>query len=135
MMHARRGAMLLEVMVAIALLAVTVSLCIKTLTAMGRQQLALGQRAYAAELANNLLERLRGHDWPAITPALAADLKLPADAAARLPAPQLDIEITPRKSPEAKQMTVIIRWQAGAGQTVRPVRLTTWVYRKGGPRP
>lgn len=135
MMRAQRGSMLLEVMVAIALLAVTVSLCIKTLTAMGRQQMALGQRAYAAELANNLLERLRGHDWPAITPALAAELKLPADAQQRLPAPQLDIQVAERKSPEAKQMTVIIRWQEGGGRQARPVRLTTWVYRKGGPRP
>jgi hypothetical protein len=135
MKHPRRGAMLLEVMVATALLAVTVSVCLKALTVMGRQQLALDRRACATEVASNLLERLSGLDWSALTPAMATEVRLPATAARRLPAPQLDVQVTPRKSPEAKQITVIIRWQAAASQSARPVRLTTWVYRRGGPQP
>lgn len=134
--RARRGAMLLEVMVATALLAVIVSICLKTLTAMGRQQMALDRRAYATEVANNLLERLSGYDGSALTPAIAAAVQLPEAAAQRLPAPRLEVRITPRESPEAKQITVIIRWRPeGSQQQLRPVRLTTWVYSLRGPQP
>ncbi len=134
--RARRGAMLLEVMVATALLAVIVSICLKTLTVMGRQQMALDRRAYATEVANNLLERLSGYDGSALTPAIAAAVQLPEAAAQRLPGPRLEVQITPRKSPEAKQITVIIRWRPeGSQQQLRPVRLTTWVYSLRGPQP
>lgn len=130
----RRAAVLLEVMVAVALLAAMFSVCLQALTAMARQRQVIARRACAVQEAANLLEQWTVRDWAAVTPEAVQSLDLSDEAKRMLPAGRLQVEVVPAgNGPDAKRITVVVRWQNRPGQQPAPVRLSAWVYGKGAP--
>ena len=132
-MRRRRAAILLETMIATAVLAALLAVISRAIVVTGCQQQQIGRRTWAAEAAENLQERLTSRPWNAITSALVAGVRLPAEVRRHLPAAHLQVEVVPTADrPLGKRITVTIHWENRAGRAARPVRLVTWVFRREG---
>jgi hypothetical protein len=104
------------------------------MTALGRQRQAVARRACAVQEAVNLLERWTVRDWAAVTPDAVRSLDLSDEAKRVLPAGKLQVEVVPAQNgPDAKRITVVVRWRNSPGRQAAPVRLSAWVHRKGAP--
>ena len=126
---ARRGIMLLEVIVAGVLLVAMMAICLQMLHATAGQHRATEMRHTAIREAANVMERLGAVPWDDLTVRGIAQMQLPKDAGRHLPGGKLEIEIAEAADhPEAKRITVRIRWQDRTGQLVRPVQLVAWRY-------
>lgn len=127
----RRGIMLLEVMVAAAVLGGLLAVCLQLVSAAAAQRRAAQQRAAALIELGNVMERLAVRPWSELAAAAAAE-KLPPDLAAALPGATLQVAVaTPAAEPGARQISAVLRWEDYNGQPVAPLRLTTWRYRGG----
>ncbi len=113
------------------LLAAMLTISLQMLSAKAAQQRSLDRRQIAAQQAANVMEHLAAVPWDELTPESARQLQLPEQAPRALPNGQLEIEISsPPEEPDAKRVTVEIRWRNGAGKLVSPVRLVTWRFRE-----
>jgi hypothetical protein len=129
-MMTRRGAMLLEMIVAGSLLGTLLVICAQLLAAAAAGRLAADQRQCAlAELAN-VMERVAARPWSELTDAAVAKEQLSPSAVSQLPAAELALEIaTEPNDSDAKRITIRLGWQDRAGQRPGPLTLTTWRYR------
>ena len=126
----RRGITILEVTVAGGLLAAMMAMCLQMLQATSAQHRAAEIRQTAIREAGNVVERLRGTPWDDLTDQNAEKMQLSEDARHGLPGGELNIELAQSPDvPDAKRITVRVRWQNRAGQFVRPVQLVVWRYR------
>jgi hypothetical protein len=126
----RRGAMLLETIVAGALLGTLLVLCLQLLGAAAAQRRAADQRQCAVQELANVVERVAARPWAELNTTALATEKLSPWAADQLPGAQLKIEVsTNTKQPEAKRIALSLRWQDRSGQLLPPLTITTWRYR------
>jgi len=96
----------------------------------GRQ--ASDRRIWALTEAQNTLERVSALPWESLDETGLAPLKLDEATAARLPEGRLNVAVKQVEGPPpAKRVTVTLLWKNRAGADEAPVRLTTWIYRKG----
>lgn len=129
----RRGFTLLEVSVAAAVLVMLMAVTVQMLGWAAGERRAAERRQWALQEATNVLERLTAQSWASLTAEAVASVELSPQARAVLPDAELKIEVTSRPGPpSAKQLVVDVRWQRPAGQSVASVRLSSWVYRRGG---
>ena len=125
----RRGMMLLEVIVAGALLLAMMAICLQMLHAAAGQHRATEIRQTAIREAANVMERLAAVPWHDLTAEGTGQIKLSADANRHLPGGKLDVELVESADhPEAKRIIVRVHWKDRAGQPVRPVQLVAWRY-------
>lgn len=128
-----RGFTLLEVAVAAAVLVLLMAVTVQMLGWAAAERRAAERRQWALQEATNVLERLTAQSWDSLTAEAVASVELSSQARAVLPDAELKIEVTNRPGPpSAKQLVVDVRWQRPAGQSVASVRLSSWVYRRGG---
>ncbi|HEV3021832.1 MAG TPA: hypothetical protein VGX76_05175 [Pirellulales bacterium] len=129
----RRGTTMIELCVAAALLAATLSAVVAMLGMVARQRRGAELRAQAIEQADNVLERLTAEPWDAISPQHAEELGLSAKIAAALPNGELRVEVTsPPASATTKRIDVSIAWSP-AGRDIQRVRLTTFAEQRNSP--
>ena len=122
---------LLEIAVTGTVLAALLAITVQFLgaTAAGRQ--ALRRHETAVREAANVMEHLAGKPWPELTPEGVQGSQLSEESLGVLPGAELEVDVAPTdQEPEGKRITVAIRWQEGAEQPGRSVRLTAWRYRK-----
>ncbi len=129
----RRGTTLLELIVAVALLAAMTAAAMQMLRVTAAQRRATSARQAAVLEAANLMERLAARSWDELTEEGVQDVELSPEARRRLPAGELEIDITsPTDQPDARRIALRLRWQGDSGQLLRPVRLLAWRYRGVG---
>ena len=127
------GFTLLEVSVAAVVLVLVMAITVQVLGWATAERRAAERRQWARQEATNVLERLTAQPWDRLTAESAAMLELSPQARAVLPEGELRIEVTSQPGPpRAKRLSVDVRWQRPAGQPDASVRLTTWVYPRGG---
>jgi|SRR5579872_3449115 len=126
----RSGSLLLELIVAGALLAVVMAAAIPTLGSIMRQRLFNQQRQAAILEVGNLMERLMTLTFDELTPERAAQFELSQPLEAQLAEPRLTITVD-TDDDAAKHVLIQLAWQIGPGRAAPPVRLAAWNYRGG----
>jgi hypothetical protein len=130
-MMVRRGFAVTELVVAGALLGALLAVCLQLLAATAAQRRAAAQRQLAILEAGNVMERLAARPWAELTPQAVAAVQLAPSVRDRLPGAELKVEVsTPSAEPGAKRIVVSLHWQDRAGQSVSPVKITTWRWGK-----
>jgi prepilin-type N-terminal cleavage/methylation domain-containing protein len=120
----RPGFSILEVTVALGIMAVVMSLIAQMGYWSLREKMLTEARQTALELSNNVLETARATPWDSLTPAWAAQQKLPDDMDTFLPRGKLAVSVDPEKS-GARRVTVVVSWQPGETEVWRKVQLVT----------
>ncbi len=127
----RRGLYLLEMSVAGVLLLALMTLCVRYFAVTATQRMALDQRQAALGEAANIMERATARPWSDLTAEELSKISLSPETKFALPEGELKIDLADEDAkPEAKRITVTIRWQDKEGQWVQPVRLAAWRYRR-----
>ena len=125
----QRGAILVEVGVALVVLSVAMILVAQMLAALGTQRRVAEQNALAQQEAANLMERLFATPWAELTQQAASQLNLSERCGPRLPGASLTAKVVPSDGPPAgKQLTIEIAWRGSQGAPARSVRLAAWRY-------
>jgi type II secretory pathway pseudopilin PulG len=122
---------LVELTVAAGILGMLLAVALQLLSATFAQRRAIDQRQLAIFEASNVLERLAARAWPDLTPQALAAEKPSAEVLKELPEAELNVEVTtPSAEPNAKRITVSLRWQDRNSRFLPPVKLTTWKYKR-----
>ncbi len=96
----------------------------------GRLHRATRWRAAALAEADNLMERVTAQPWNDLEPEKLAPFTLSDDFRSAVPNAALQLSVEPSaERPESRRISVEIAWPGPTGGAVRPVRLTSWVYR------
>ena len=130
------GFTIVEMIGALGLLAITISIVMPVFLIVARERYAAEQRQFAIQHAANLLEQPVTRRWSELE---VGELNLP-DASSELISllPKLERKLTVREVDDAiptRQITVSVRWQNGARQMVAPIQISTFVFRKKEDRP
>lgn len=127
--NSRRGMTLLEVGVALVILAAAMAALVELLSLSARQRRLDDQRSLAlVELANHA-ETLAVLPWEELTPETLATWQPSADFAALLPSAECDARVEEEAGPPpARRIELRIAWTNSVGEQVTPVQLTLWRY-------
>jgi len=129
MRRQRRGSLLLEASMAVALLALVFMAVSQLLAVAGRQRREAQWRWQATLEAANVLERVMARPWDELTTDGLAALTLSAQTARRLPDPRLRVDTQPLPGPPAaKRIRVRLDWVNLAGDRGQPVVLVAWKH-------
>ena len=125
----RRGMTLLEVGVALVILAAAMTALVQLLSLSARQRRLDDQRSLAlVELANHA-ESLAMLPWNELTAENLAGWQPSAELAALLPTAECHAQIEEEPgSPSARRIELQIAWTNAVGEQVTPVRLTLWRF-------
>lgn len=118
----RRGAMLIEMLVAGILLTTVIVLVGPLLLQSNQVRRSAAQRQLATQLAANCLERLVAGESQQLA---EANVRRGWDTQKWLPEMTLDFEI--RDDDARRRATVTVNWIGSVGQAARPVRLAGWL--------
>jgi type II secretory pathway pseudopilin PulG len=132
---ARRGFMMVEMMLATLLVGVLMALAVESVAWTVRARRSVDQRAAAQEEAANQLDQLTSLAWSDLTAERLSSSQLSPEAQAILPESTLDValyESAANEKPSAKRITVSIGWMDDNGLRGPPARLTAWIYRRAG---
>ena len=128
---ARRGYMLMEMIVACAILGVLLTVSLQLLAGLAAQRHAADQRQLAAIEIGNVMDRVASRRWAELTQASVARETLAESVRRQLPGAELKIEISiVPQEPEVKRILVSLRWRDRTGQPLPPVQVVTWKNRK-----
>jgi len=130
----RRGSLLAETAMSGVMLIIAMGLVAQVVGAVATQRRAWDRRQTAVFEAANLMERLTARPFEALTTEGAKDLSLSDEASRTLPDGQVRIEIIdndPVGGDDSKRVSLQVRWRNRAGDWDAPVRLTSWVHRRG----
>lgn len=128
----RRGFSMTELIVSSVLLTTIFAVALPTLRWIGLEQRAAGQRQLATIEAANLMDRIASRPWNELNPEFAKSVKVSDDVQRQLLDADVNVAITtPADDANAKQIALTLKWQDRKNVPVAPVRLTTWVYRRG----
>jgi hypothetical protein len=134
----RRGMTVLEVTIALGLLAMGMALTAQVFTLCAGQHLAGQQLLVAQWEAANVLEHLAGLRYEEVTPEAVQSLEPSPQLQAALPAARLHVMVTnsgaanagggtAEAGPPHKRLQVEVTWAAGEGPP-RRVMLTAWKF-------
>lgn len=131
----RHGFTLIEVTLAIGLLAVAMVAATQVLTASLRQRAAADRQFTAQIEASNVAERIAAMEYDAVTPETVQSLTLPSEVQSSLPSAKLNVTCNVVESavPPHKKIAIELAW-AQAREERRTVRLTTFKYAPTRPK-
>lgn len=132
---ARRGYGLVELAMAVFLFMVAMSLLVRVVGWVGRERRAAERRLMAVHEISNILERVSAEPYDRIDAKRVEELAGTSVAAAALPEPRWEAEVTAADvpAPRSKRVRLSLRWKSLAGNWEAPVRLVAWVF--AGRRP
>jgi len=129
----RGGFTLLEALTAAALLLVVAALVVKITGFSHQERRAAARRLWAEQEAANLIERITARPYDQLSAARTSEFGLSDAARQLLPDGELDVAVDEVSGPpRGRRIRVNVRWRNPAGQYDAPVRLTAWVYDRGG---
>jgi len=118
----------LELSLAIVLLAIITSTSLKIIQLMDAQQRAHEQRLVALQAVQAVSEEIGNIPWQQLDARAAAEVKLPTEAASYLPNAKLNVSLHDEIEPVAKRVVVELTWSRGNKGPAAPVRLASWVF-------
>lgn len=124
----RRGMTVIELTVAVMLLAAVFAMLGPTLTWVRQQRRVADDRQLALLELANLGERLSLRTYDELTPELLGQVTLPEEAAAELDAATLSASIADEAEPVAKRITLELAWSEDGVRPVAPLRLVLWRF-------
>lgn len=135
--HRRRGTLLVEVTMSSVLLVTVMVLTVKVLGWVALDRRGVEERERAVVQVANLMERITARRYEDVTPSLAHELSTAAPRARPLPDADLKVDITesqPGAGRSAKRIAIGLRWRDHTGEWTAPVRLVSWIERRGKSR-
>jgi type II secretory pathway pseudopilin PulG len=128
----RRGTSLLEIMLAVGLLGVLMTVSVQMMRVIGDRQRAAERRAAALQTVQALAEKLGNMPWDQLFD-VAGKIEIPQPMRRHLPGARLSVSVNKESEPTlAKRVIVVLRWNNPRGQNSAPVRMTTWVFPDAG---
>ena len=135
MMRMRSASSLIEVIVALAIVATFITVGSQWMSTQSRYQEAATRRIWAMEALANVMERLSVQEWEKIANEPAGPTVLPAAAQAMLPQARLGVEVVEEPGPPfAKRIRLTLDWQHRSGRRATPVQLSAWAFSRKEPR-
>jgi prepilin-type N-terminal cleavage/methylation domain-containing protein len=132
----REGFTLVEIMAAAVMLAVAMSLMLELVGWVARERRASERRQRAVQEAANVMERLTARAWDDLDEEGVAGLELSPPSRKALPGGELKVAVAAAEGTGLKRVEVSVRWRNRSGEPEAPVRLVSWVSRRGtGGRP
>lgn len=130
----RGGATLIEVTVALVVLAAAMLALAQMVTLVARQRRLTEARRMALQEVANQAERVAVMAWDEAAPDKLTAWEPSTDLLAGIPAAQCAIEVTDEPGPPtARRVRLEVRWTDAAGQPVTPAGLTLWKFAEGQP--
>jgi len=127
--NCRRGLTLLEVGVALVVLAGAMLALAQLVGLTVRQRRITDQRLIALQEVANEAERLAVMPWDELASDQLTTWKPSAELTAVLPAADCRVKVTPEEGPPAsRRIALRIAWTNVVGEEVTPVELTLWRY-------
>jgi type II secretory pathway pseudopilin PulG len=126
---------LIELTIAIAVLAVFTATCAQMMAALSKQVRANERRLLALQTAQAVSEQLQNQPWERLSSDAVKETPLPESVAARLPGAILKVAVVDEADPVAKRITVEITWNGSGAERSAPVRLTSWAFPENAPAP
>jgi prepilin-type N-terminal cleavage/methylation domain-containing protein len=130
----RRGFTMIEMVAAMALLMVAMTLVVELVGWVAAERRAAERRTRAIQEAANLMERLTARAPGVLTPEGVAALRLSPAAQAALPGGELKVRLDPAED-GLTRIRLELRWRDRSGGFEAPVRLTSWVAPQRRTRP
>lgn len=122
----RAGFTLLELTVAVAIIAMLVVIVAQCLSFGLQERARVGAQQAATELAANVLEEARALPFEKLDQKWADGVAIPSESADLLPDGKIIVTVSPEKGlPRAKRVHVEVRWQFEPHLGVQRVSLTT----------
>jgi prepilin-type N-terminal cleavage/methylation domain-containing protein len=132
----KNGFTLLELSAASVLIVAALVVCVQVLGWIVLERRAAERRQWATQEVANVMEHLAARVWDDLNAQIAQGAQLSAQAREVLPGAELHADVTSSEmEPGAKRIAVELKWRNRAGEFDTPVRLTTWVYQRGGRSP
>jgi hypothetical protein len=130
----RRGSLLAEVTMATVILVIAMTLTLRVLAMVALERRDFERRQRAVIEVANLMERVTAVPFDQVDPELARGMTL-SDAGRRLlPDSDLAVDVQPKAGGggrPAKRISIKLRWRGRSGEWAAPVRLTSWIERRG----
>jgi hypothetical protein len=130
----RCGTTVLEVTIALAMLAMGLVLTAEVLTACARQRLAIDQQLLAQLEASNVLEHIAGMRYEEVNSDAVQSIQPSSQLLAALPEAKLLISVRDagggnrsEEGPPHKRISMEVNWPSGDGFPQK-VQLTAWKY-------
>jgi Tfp pilus assembly protein PilE len=131
-----RGLTTIEMVMATLVLGVAMTLTVQILGWVMRERRGADRRAIAVQEAANAMERLAAQPWDQLTPEAAQSEPLSPAALQALPGAELNVTVAAEADkPGLKRIGVQLRWRGRSSAYEAPVRLTSWVARRGRAQP
>jgi hypothetical protein len=130
----RKGSLLAEVTMASVLLMIAMTLTVKVLGYVALERRASERRHRAVLEVANVMEQITAYPFEVVTPNLAGRMTLSPVARQSLPDAELKVDVAESQagaSRSAKRISIKLRWRARTGEWEAPVRLTSWIERRG----
>jgi Tfp pilus assembly protein PilV len=130
----RRGYALVEVAISILIAMTAMVVMVKVLGWLGAERRSADRRGWAVQAASNVLERVAAEPFDRVTAETVKSIAAATGATKALPdaAWEIDVADEPDKPVASKRVGLSLRWKERSGGWSSPVRLTSWVFRKGG---
>lgn len=128
---ARKGFTLIEMSVAMVLVAATAAVVVQSLAAVRDLRRRMLERELATLAAANVMERAWAIELDELTPELAAAWTVDDTVQRHLPGAEMQVEVN-APEPGAKRIEVAISWLDKSGGRLPPVRLVAWRYARQG---
>jgi Tfp pilus assembly protein PilV len=129
-----RGATLIEVAVALVILAAAMLALAQMVALAARQRRLTEARRLAMEEVANQAERVAALPWDKVQPGEFTGWEPSAGLAAAIPAAECKANVTAEPGPPAaRRVRLEIHWTDTAGQAAPPVGLTLWKFEGGQP--
>ena len=124
----RRALTVIELTVAVAVLAMLLATSMKMIRVVSDQQRASERRVLALQTAQIISEQVGNIPWEKLTAETAGQMTIPAPIAPYLPGAKVGIAVAEETEPAAKRIQVETTWNGPSGQQAGPMRLTSWVF-------
>jgi len=128
----RRGFTLVEITIAVFLLAIAMALTAQVVGWLLSARRSSERRQWATREAAVVMERLSALPWGRLTADSVKDLPFSNQVGRELPRGELAVAVDEPPGAGSKRLSIRIRWRNQAGEWDAPVRLTAWVHRNGG---
>ena len=132
--QANRGATIIEVTIALVVLAAAMLSLAQMVALAARQRRLTEARRLAMEEVANQAERVAALPWDKVQPDEFTSWEPSAGLTAAIPAAECKANVTAEPGPPAAhRVRLEIHWTDAAGQAAPPVGLTLWKFEGGEP--
>jgi type II secretory pathway pseudopilin PulG len=128
---------ILELMIALGLMAVFCAVFVPLLASVSRERRLTMQEHAAMQHAANVLEIMTQRPFAELSGSTDATLPpIPADVQRLLPDAEQTVTVAPAADDVAAlKITVELQWRQSGGRSSRPVALSAWVHAREGASP